>query len=75
MTHVGRMLKTYRFTQNLEQQALADQIGITPAQLSRLENGRGSPDAEQVLSIAAWMIEDVDAQPADLVQQAGEVTA
>lgn len=41
-----------RRDRGMSQQALADRIGISRVQLNRIENGRASPSAELLFSLA-----------------------
>ena len=59
MTHLGNMLYLYRASQRVEQQELAEIIGITPAKLSRIQRGIGGLDAEELLTIRRWLIGEV----------------
>ncbi|HZR35150.1 MAG TPA: helix-turn-helix transcriptional regulator [Nevskia sp.] len=56
MTRLGKMIRMFRQVQDVEQKALAAQIGLTPAQLSRLENGRGELDGADLVKVMAWLV-------------------
>lgn len=56
MTHLGRMLRSYRGVHGIEQQTMAETIGIQPHQLGRAELGR--PDVETLTRILAWSVTD-----------------
>lgn len=55
MTRLGKALRLYRQTQELEQKTVAAEIGITPSQLSRLENGRGDLDGLVLIRVMTWL--------------------
>lgn len=65
MTHIGRMLRLYRAAHNVEQQALAERIGIDARQLGRLELAMA--DAETLAKVLVWML---DSDPLPVSSQA-----
>lgn len=56
MTHLGKMLRLYRAAHNVEQQALAERIGIDARQLGRAE--LDVADAQTTSKINVWLLED-----------------
>lgn len=77
MTHLGYCLRLWRAHHNVEQQALAERIGIESRQLQRAELDK--PDAETLAKIVVWLLDD-DALPVSrqasvpLVAQIGSVS-
>lgn len=61
MTRLGKAIRLYRLTQSIEQKALAAEIGITPSQLGRLENGRGDLDGIVLVRVMTWLTGEVQA--------------
>ena len=49
---LGKRIKELRKEKSLSQEALAEQIGIEPNNLSRIENGKNYPSAETISKIA-----------------------
>jgi transcriptional regulator with XRE-family HTH domain len=49
---VGEKIKTLRQEKSITQQALADQIGISPQAVSKWENGDSYPDLQQLISLS-----------------------
>jgi transcriptional regulator with XRE-family HTH domain len=64
MSHLGNMVRLYRVAHKIEQQVLTTHIGLTPGQLSRLENGRSTLDADQLVKVMAWLLSDPTPPPA-----------
>lgn len=60
MTHLGKALRLYRGAHGVEQQALAEVIGITPAQLRTVEIGDATDAiaADALLRLIAWLLSD-----------------
>lgn len=56
MNRLGQMLKLHRTINNIEQQVLADEIGIGKSTLSRIEKG-GLPDVQGGIKIMAWLFQ------------------
>lgn len=54
MNRLGKMLKLYRVSEGLEQQKLADEIGVGKSTLSRIEKGK-LPDIQGGIKIMAWL--------------------
>ena len=48
----GERLKHLRASKNKTQQQIADQLGITRAAYSHLENGRNEPDSSTIIKLA-----------------------
>ena len=49
---LGKRIKELRRERNLSQEKLAENIGIDPNNLSRIENGKNYPSAETIVKIA-----------------------
>lgn len=49
---LGKRIKELRKEKSLSQETLAEQIGIEPNNLSRIENGKNYPSAETISKIA-----------------------
>ena len=60
MTHLGKSLRLYRGAHGVEQQSLAEHIGITPGQLRTVELGDPSDviAADALLRLMTWMLSD-----------------
>ncbi len=60
MTHLGKALRLYRGAHGVEQQALAEAIGITPSQLRTVEIGEPSDAiaADALLRLVTWILSD-----------------
>lgn len=54
MNRLGKMLKLYRASEGMEQQKLADEIGVGKSTLSRIEKGKMT-DIQGGIKIMAWL--------------------
>ena len=52
---LGTAVKRRREQQNLSLRDVADQTGVSASTLSRIENGTGKPDADNIARLAAWL--------------------
>lgn len=52
---LGRAVKRRREEQGLSLRDVADQTGVSASTLSRIENGTGKPDAENIARLTAWL--------------------
>jgi transcriptional regulator with XRE-family HTH domain len=68
---VGRIIATHRARLGLQQPALATQLGITQASLSRIETGNATPSIEQ-LALAADVFQTT---PSALLEDADRAAA
>jgi transcriptional regulator with XRE-family HTH domain len=55
---IGKLLKLWRATQEVEQHKLAAEIGMQPSTLCRLEAGK-SVDMPTTIKVIAWMFGDI----------------
>lgn len=51
---LGRVIKVYRLHSELTMRELADEIGIGPATLMRIEHGQ-SPDGDTLVKVLSWL--------------------
>lgn len=56
---IGQIIADYRFTNRKGIREQAAEIGISPATLSRIENGK-SCDGESMAKLILWLISDPD---------------
>lgn len=49
---LGKNIKSFRKKHNITQEKLAEQIGIDPKNLSKIEQGKNYPSAETITAIA-----------------------
>ena len=61
MSNIGKVIRKYRVTQEIDQKDLANEIGIKPAVLSRLESGKDASQ-ETVLKIIIWLFSEQQPQ-------------
>ena len=54
-SELGRAVKRRREEQGLSLRDVADQTGVSASTLSRIENGTGKPDAENIARLTAWL--------------------
>jgi len=52
---LGSAVRRRREQQNLSLRDVADQTGVSASTLSRIENGTGKPDADNIARLAAWL--------------------
>jgi DNA-binding XRE family transcriptional regulator len=52
---LGKVLRVYRASQDIKQNKLADDIGIPPETLCRIEDGKGGNPAT-IGRIIAWLL-------------------
>lgn len=53
---IGEALKAYRFKRELDQKALAKEIGIPASTLCRMEKGTSACDARAFVKLMAWLL-------------------
>src|SRR3989454_5324994 len=54
-SELGGAVKRRREDQGLSLRDVADQTGVSASTLSRIENGTGKPDAENIARLTAWL--------------------
>ncbi len=52
---LGRAIQRKRQEQGLSLRAVADETGVSASTLSRIENGTGKPDADNIARLTAWL--------------------
>jgi transcriptional regulator with XRE-family HTH domain len=52
---LGNAVRRRREQQNLSLRDVADETGVSASTLSRIENGTGKPDADNIARLAAWL--------------------
>ncbi len=52
---LGSAIRRRREQQNMSLRDLADETGVSASTLSRIENGTGKPDADNIARLAAWL--------------------
>ena len=57
---LGRNIKKKRLELKLNLRELADITKVSASTLSRIENGTGKPDAENIAALSAWLNVPVD---------------
>lgn len=57
---LGRAIKRHREELNLSLRDVADQTGVSASTLSRIENGTGRPDADNIARLSQWLDMPVD---------------
>jgi transcriptional regulator with XRE-family HTH domain len=54
-SELGRAVRRRREQQGLSLRDVADATGVSASTLSRIENGTGKPDADNIARLAAWL--------------------
>ena len=54
-SELGRAVRRRREQQGLSLRDVADTTGVSASTLSRIENGTGKPDADNIARLAAWL--------------------
>jgi len=57
---LGRAIKRHRDELKMSLRDVADEIGVSASTLSRIENGTGKPDADNIARITRWLDMPVD---------------
>ena len=52
---LGSAVRRRREQQNLSLRDVADETGVSASTLSRIENGTGKPDADNIARLASWL--------------------
>jgi len=52
---LGRSIKRKREAMKLSLRDVADETGVSASTLSRIENGTGKPDADNIASLTTWL--------------------
>src|SRR5919107_2843817 len=52
---LGRAIRRKREEQGLSLRDVADETGVSASTLSRIENGTGKPDADNIARLTAWL--------------------
>jgi len=52
---LGNAIRRRREQQGMSLRDLADETGVSASTLSRIENGTGKPDADNIARLAAWL--------------------
>jgi transcriptional regulator with XRE-family HTH domain len=52
---LGNAIRRRREEQGLSLRDVADETGVSASTLSRIENGTGKPDADNIARLAAWL--------------------
>lgn len=56
VTHLAEVLRCFRVLHEVEQRALAKQLGVAPPVLCRFEKGEGMPNGSAVARIFIWLM-------------------
>ena len=59
-SELGRAIKRRREELNLSLRDVADKTGVSASTLSRIENGTGKPDADNIARLTTWLDMPVD---------------
>jgi transcriptional regulator with XRE-family HTH domain len=59
-SELGRAIKRHRGELDLSLRDVADEIGVSASTLSRIENGTGKPDSDNIVRITRWLDMPVD---------------
>src|SRR5438309_8574577 len=54
-SELGDAVRRRREQQEMSLRDVADQTGVSASTLSRIENGTGKPDAENIARLTAWL--------------------
>src|SRR5260370_32390846 len=54
-SELGNAVRRRREEQGLSLRDVADQTGVSASTLSRIENGAGKPDADNIARLASWL--------------------
>src|SRR5260370_9898469 len=54
-SELGGAVRRRREQQGLSLRDVADETGVSASTLSRIENGTGKPDADNIARLAAWL--------------------
>ncbi len=54
-SELGRAIRRKREEQGLSLRDVADETGVSASTLSRIENGTGKPDADNIARLTAWL--------------------
>ncbi|NNE97517.1 MAG: helix-turn-helix transcriptional regulator [Pyrinomonadaceae bacterium] len=57
---LGRAIKRRREETNMSLRDLADKTGVSASTLSRIENGTGKPDADNIARLTNWLDVPID---------------
>ncbi len=57
---LGRAIKRRRQELKLSLRDVADKTGVSASTLSRIENGTGKPDADNIASLSTWLDMPID---------------
>lgn len=57
---LGRAIKRHREELDLSLRDVADETGVSASTISRIENGTGRPDADNIARLTQWMDMPVD---------------
>ena len=57
---LGRAIKRKRIENKLSLRAVADETGVSASTLSRIENGTGKPDADNIARLTNWLDMPID---------------
>ncbi len=57
---LGRAIKRHRETLEMSLRDVADVTGVSASTLSRIENGTGRPDADNIARLSQWLDMPVD---------------
>ncbi len=57
---LGRAIKRRREELGLSLRDVADETGVSASTLSRIENGTGKPDADNIASLTGWLDMPID---------------
>lgn len=58
MTKLAKALRMYLAAQDIEQQALAQELGVSEAMVSRFLAGQGRPEAITSAKIYLWLLQE-----------------
>src|SRR5437879_8281957 len=59
-SELGDAMRRRREQQGMSLRDVADEIGVSASTLSRIENGTGKPDADNIARITRWLDMPVD---------------
>lgn len=57
---LGRAIKRRREETDMSLRGLADKTGVSASTLSRIENGTGKPDADNIARLTSWLDMPID---------------
>src|SRR3712207_1526245 len=71
---LGRAIRRKREEQGLSLRDVADETGVSASTLSRIENGTGKPDADNIARLTAWLNVPVERIMSGRTAEGGEAS-